>query len=397
MKLRDRNILLYLFISIIGSMDLTRGIFTLFLASRGLSPIEIGVLQSTLFWTSLVCDVPTGIFADRHRRRTSLALGFFLVGVSSLLMPFSLHFVQFACLFALQGVGFAFRSGAGCAWLFDRIEPHMPEAESLYLRISALWRTLSNFALAFAVAVGPWLRGSDWSLCYIAFGGLMLLASILCFALSEPSRRLASDSREVNSLPQMLKEFCSTSEGHRLLSFIGIMAFLEASHTPLFIFMQLKLKGIYSDERWIGFAVAAVLVFSSLSLRFVPLLEQISLRRKMLVTLCSVSIATFALAYVQSPWQAIPLFCFSNAIPSLLFVFTDKAIQDQIPSHIRASFLSVHSAISSVAISFSYLGIGAVMGHSGISAGIVLLAFLPLAGAVALNLACRRNPAHVFA
>jgi hypothetical protein len=60
----------------------------------------------------------------------------------------------------------------------------------------------------------------------------------------------------------------------------------------------------------------------------------------------------------------------------MLFVFSDQYFQDQCDSSFRASFLSVQSFVSSIAIGISYMGLGVVSDLVGVRNGVVALILL---------------------
>ncbi|MCB0687080.1 MAG: MFS transporter [Saprospiraceae bacterium] len=81
MSLRRLTVFYYLY-SILSSLDFTRGIFVLFLLHRGFSHSDVGLFQSILFFSILVFEVPTGVFADSYRRKWSLTFGMVILAIA---------------------------------------------------------------------------------------------------------------------------------------------------------------------------------------------------------------------------------------------------------------------------------------------------------------------------
>ena len=52
-----------------------RGIFILFLLSQGFSDVEIGLLQSILFASAFILEIPTGLLGDKYGRKKSVITG----------------------------------------------------------------------------------------------------------------------------------------------------------------------------------------------------------------------------------------------------------------------------------------------------------------------------------
>ena len=75
-----------------------------------------------LFWSHLAFEVPAGVLADRFKRKYSIGAGLFFVALAAFLTPFARSFFQFAVVFVLHGMGFALRSGADRALLYDELK-----------------------------------------------------------------------------------------------------------------------------------------------------------------------------------------------------------------------------------------------------------------------------------
>lgn len=161
------NLRLYYLFSAFSNMDFTRGIFILFFLSQGFSHTQIGVFQSVLFGSILIFEVPSGVFADRYRRKWSVLIGLATVMIAFFGVLFTKSFYLVAGLFALKGLGMAFSSGANTALLYDFLKAQGSEAEKNYVLVSAKARNIGNLALAFAIWLGGVLeREQGWSYVY---------------------------------------------------------------------------------------------------------------------------------------------------------------------------------------------------------------------------------------
>ena len=77
----------YLF-TLLQNIDLTRGIWMIYLASKGMSLTQLGVLETIFHLTSFTMEVPTGAVADLFGRKISRIIGraFSLISVVLLLL-----------------------------------------------------------------------------------------------------------------------------------------------------------------------------------------------------------------------------------------------------------------------------------------------------------------------
>uniref|UniRef100_UPI003D0DAB19 MFS transporter n=1 Tax=Roseibium sp. TaxID=1936156 RepID=UPI003D0DAB19 len=97
-------------------------VLIVFYVSHGLTLQQVYTLQALHFLAKLLTEIPAGIFADRVRRRTSLALGALLVAAAYGGIWAGSGFLLFAAMEVLAGAGRAFRSGADSAYIYDELK-----------------------------------------------------------------------------------------------------------------------------------------------------------------------------------------------------------------------------------------------------------------------------------
>ena len=97
-KLKSNLIKNYFFLGF-STLDLTRGLWMIYLMTRGFFLIELGILEGAFHLTTFVMEIPTGMVADLLGRKLSRLLGriFFLVSLGIMFLSRS---------FALQLLGF---------------------------------------------------------------------------------------------------------------------------------------------------------------------------------------------------------------------------------------------------------------------------------------------------
>ena len=99
----------------------TFAVYVTFLLSRGLSLLDVNLVNTVYFATILLAEIPTGAIADVYGRKLSyivsnilVGLGFFVYGNSSSLFGFLLAEIVVA-------IGATCESGAYQAWLIDSL------------------------------------------------------------------------------------------------------------------------------------------------------------------------------------------------------------------------------------------------------------------------------------
>ncbi len=178
-----RNVWLMAGASFFSSLIFQRGIFVLYLLECGLSNTQVSMLQTGLFAANFLMEIPTGIFADRFGRRWSMVVGSLLAIVNAVGMAFCRDFGLFLALFAIEGIGFAFRSGANTALLYDSLKALRREGE--YVRIISRITALSSIALAAAMALGGYLKVISWSAVFLLYAASVSIAAVLTLIMFE--------------------------------------------------------------------------------------------------------------------------------------------------------------------------------------------------------------------
>ncbi|HRS22396.1 MAG TPA: MFS transporter, partial [Clostridia bacterium] len=85
--------------TLLQNIDLTRGIWMIYLAGKGMSLTQLGLLEMIFHITSFLMEVPTGAVADIFGRRISRILGRVLSLVSVVILLAADCFLWFAISF----------------------------------------------------------------------------------------------------------------------------------------------------------------------------------------------------------------------------------------------------------------------------------------------------------
>jgi MFS transporter, DHA3 family, tetracycline resistance protein len=196
-----------------------------------LGPFQLVLLGTILEGTILVFELPTGIVADAVSRRTSIIIGFALLGASTVLVGTVPHFGWIVVGDVLAGLGYTFTSGADVAWITDEVgeEP----AARLYLR-SAQWAQAAGIA---GVGIGVWLATVRLGLPFVVSGlGTIALAGFLVLSMPEnnftPQRIKGTKLR--TSFAAQWKQSLGAVKGRPVLFLIFAIAALHGASTEGF-------------------------------------------------------------------------------------------------------------------------------------------------------------------
>lgn len=100
--------------SVLGNLSLT-GAWVAILAARGYSLIEIGFAETVFHITSLIFEIPSGVFADVFGRKNMLLVSSIMGMIADILMIASCNLYMICASIAFRALQFNFSSGTGDA------------------------------------------------------------------------------------------------------------------------------------------------------------------------------------------------------------------------------------------------------------------------------------------
>jgi len=168
--------------------------YALLLLGRGLTLVQISLIESIVIGAIFFAEVPTGVLADRVGRKWSIFASTVLLMSAEFIFIFARTFDWYVVIALLTGIGFAFASGAVEALVYDSLPPENRE-EAMK---RAMGRVNSYSLIAFVVAplVGGLIIGDAAVENFIPAIALtvvaLLIGALVCLTLREP----ADDSSE---------------------------------------------------------------------------------------------------------------------------------------------------------------------------------------------------------
>ena len=118
----------------------------------GLNPFELLLVGTVLEASTFLFEIPTGVVADVRSRRTSVIIGFSMIGIG---FAFEGAIALFATVLIAQviwGVGYTFISGAREAWIADELDDEA-RVGRLYLRAAQLGQVTSMVGMLISVGL----------------------------------------------------------------------------------------------------------------------------------------------------------------------------------------------------------------------------------------------------
>ena len=324
----------------------------------GLDPFELVLVGTALELSVFLFEIPTGVVADVYSRRLSIAIGYVGIGCGFLIESLNPRFAVILLGQLVWGLGYTFTSGATQAWLVDEVGQE--GVGTAFLRGSQAAQGGALLGIGVAVILG---HDALYLPLMTAGLGFLLLAAFV--ALAMPERGFRPRPREGRDtwgrFGSTLVEGVGVIRAQPRLAWLLLIALLFGlSSEPLDRLWELQLLDHFAFPLWLG--ATPVAWFGAI--RAVSLVAGIgavtALRRGLdiddpavagrallwLSTALVAAVAGFALAgsFAAAVVCFVALSVLRTASGPILVTWMNQ----QIPSAVRATVLSIHTQSDSL-------------------------------------------------
>ena len=338
-------------ISLLAGLEFTSyfgitSFWILFFIQNGLSLLQIGLLESIFHGTSLLCEIPSGMLADRFSYKTNLYLARLSSIGSSILILFGQgNFWIYAIAMMVNAWSYNFDSGTSTAFLFDSaVEAGQKDR---YLQISSFLSGVAEVTRTLGTVVaGFFIHGALAWTYYIAIG-LSLLSILLIFLMKEPESK--SDERNHLTLKRILEVVKQEWQDKPVLFYWMLTYQLVGTIMCMFYFYyQQKISDLASWQ-----VSLIMLIGSGFNLLAVYLASQIGKKwnsNQVFPILVALTGLVLLLVGVKTPFAYLCVYLLTNALYAVYQPIYYNDLQAYLPSSVRATMLSINSMMFSLSM-----------------------------------------------
>lgn len=383
----ETNLRKYLLISVFSSMLFFVPITVIFLQDIGLSMAEILVLESIFGVTLIILEIPTGAFADRHGRKTSVALSFLMIAAANLIFSMGQNFYHFLAAQLLWGIGISLESGAGSALLYDTLV--QLKREKSYNRVLGRNLAVGEVTLAISTLSAGFIAAISFRLVFIMTAATAFIAFLVCTSLVEPRRERH---------PSYIKNFTGALgyvRKHKILLWLMVYFSVTVACGVILYWLEqpwMREAG-FSIEQF-GVIIAFATIVSALGARLAdPVERRIGLKPAIYLLFLLPFISIVAMAYSLAQIVALT-FIFSGLGTGLSYALIDSSINRYARSIDRATILSINSLMQRLVFIVMAPFLGVIADAYDIQTALFASAILMLVAAhviIAVYLIARRR------
>lgn len=344
-KLKNNIIKDYIF-TLISRFDLTNGIWMLYLASKGLSLFQIGLMETVYHISSFSMEIPTGAIADIFGRKTSRILGRISSVIATLIMILGNNVFAFGVSFFFTALSNNLESGAGEALIYDSLKE--VDKEKLYMKIRGKNELFYQLTKTVSLILGGYIAT-------LSYGGVYKLACIVSIvsviqALSFTEPTIGKVKRAHNLLATFVKQIKSSihtlKSDRRIVEMIIAIEIFSTLYTTEFFYLQNRLKSLGHSELQIGIILATGAGLAALLATQTYKFEA-KFKLKGILTVASL-LAVIAFWGMTIEGVEKYAFIILSGIEGVMFVSMGDYINKLIPSQQRATILSLQSMVFSM-------------------------------------------------
>ena len=343
----------------------------LFLNQNGMSLWQIGLLESIFHTTSLLCEIPSGMLADRYSYKTNLYLSRIAGIVSSVLMLTGQgNFWIYALAMAVSALSYNFDSGTSAAMVYDStVEAGLKER---YLSISSFMSGVAEGTRSLGTVLAGFFVHGQLHLTYYIMIGTSIVVLFLTWMLKEPSVKAEKAERlTMKKIIWAVKE--ELQRNPSLFIWMILSQIIGTLMCMFYFYYQNQLPDLKDWQ-----ISVVMLIGSALNILAVYLASVIGKKYSALKLFPSVVLltgASYLLSYFGTPLIYILIYLISNALYALFQPIFDNDLQERLPSEVRATMLSVYSMMFSLSMIVFFPLTGWLIDHLGFVVTFLYLGF----------------------
>ena len=361
----ERNLKLYPWFAMVLEALFFAPVFFLLFSSK--FPLEqILQLEGIYYLAVVILEVPSGYFSDRLGRKPTLIISALCLACSYLLFFTGTTFELFALAKVLMAAGFAFKSGTDASFHYDShqslgITGQFGDAEahvaSLNLRAAGIAALIGGFAGMYELSL---------PFAFSAVGAT--IAAGLMTTCIEPTK---SDERSSVSFGRQLGNTLSQLRDWNLAWLLGVAVLsIVLVHVPYELYQPYVDLLWHSNDKELNkssliagiHAFIVMLIGSWVAARSMKFRRCFGLRKTFLLSVLFQNLLFLPAALLLHP-AVVFVLLFRNAPKGLYMAPLSEAVNERIPTNLRATYLSVQSLAGRLAFATCLLAISLVVGE----------------------------------
>ena len=349
------NISKYYFLLFFSYQHFIGAILILYFLDLGYSLIELIIYGLTLqFVLASILEIPTGVFADKHSRKTSLIYSGIMMVFASFLLLFAENKYLFIFSIILISFSHAFYSGALQAWFYDSLKEL--KKESSYKKIEGKAQLITQIGMAISTIIGAYLFQIYTKIPFMLLFLFQVFWLISIISIKEP-KRTKNNERYIIHFKKSLKYIFSKKKLALLLIVnISLILFYLSF---MYVFNQIYLLELDFSPLLMGIFLVILRIIMSFG-SFIANKIKITFNIEFSSLLIIQSIIVFLIGLLNN-FISLILIIILFFIFGIYSITLSNEIQKLSSSKYRATIFSIQSLINNIIFGFGVLLFGIIV------------------------------------
>lgn len=361
---------------------------TLYRQAKGISILQITLIESISLILCLILEFPWGILADKIGYKKTILICNALYFLSKIIFWKAENFSAFLFERIIISIVIAGLSGVDTALLYLSCEEpqtaqdaNPPQSQNKSHQVFGIWNSLQTAGLLIASLVFSAAADGDYSLAalftVISYG----LAALLSLALTE-----VRPSKKEHSFRNFVRFFKQTATDKYILLFLIGIALLNETHQTVTVFLnQLQYVKCGLSSSAIGYIYTAVTVAGLCSAFSSKITGKLGTASTVFFLFTAAAAACLLLAFTASAWLSVLGILILRISFSLFQPLQTELQNRQITGNSRATILSMNAVIIDSVGAGTNIAFGSLAQHN-LTHAFLFGAALCIAGGLFLRL-----------
>jgi len=359
----ERNIKIDYIFRFVSNFDFASAVWVLYLGYKGMSLLEIGILEGTFRVVSFLSEVPSGAAADLWGRKRVLLYGRICGLLSSTMMLFASEFWQFTIAFVFMAWGYNFISGSEEALVYDSLK-QLGEEDRFY-KVNSRLDVIIEIAQGLGTFLGGILAQKSYVYCYVTTIFICAVSIIPCIFLKEP--KLQRENKEKLTMKKHFSRCILTiKQNPKVIEILLFYSMVFTFYTSIYFYGQQYFYELNLNK----VKISIIMLFTGLLSCLGALISEKAAVRygektkyiaTILISLCILGMVP------KKIWIAILCFGIMGFVNTLLYPMQSASLNALIPSEQRATIISVSSMTFSMFMLILFPSIGAFADKFGLA------------------------------
>jgi len=377
-KLYQKNIILNYIFTFTINLNLTQGLWMLYLATKGLSLAQLGLLEGVFHLTSFLMETPTGAISDIFGRKWSRYLGRCLSLLHIIILINADSFSLFIVAFIICALSYNLESGSGEALVYDSLIEL--DKENTFIKVNGIIEFCCQTAAVISLCIAGYIATNNYILVFIIEAMLVIVSIIQTLFFHETTVSKNTDHTKItflNSIKNQYKDSISIIFSNPKLAYLIVFVSLMGTFNTLsFFYLQNYWRSYDYNEFNIGvflsFASIAGAIGGLLASKIEKILKPEGILRYMPIIMV---ICLYGLSHIKFSFF---FFIIMGFVDSIVWVATSDYINKLIPSDSRATILSFESMTFSLCMILTFPLFGFIADHLDMRISYILLAIISM-------------------